>query len=269
MIARPRCDGIEIAIGQNERRCLKPGAGRTEQFKDCPTCPEMVVVPEGTFMMGSPQDEPQRYNDEGQVQVSIATPFAVGKYAVSFDEWDACSTEGGCNGYKPDDEGWGRGNRPAINVNWNDTMAYVAWLPRKTGKGYRLLSEAEREYVTRAGATTPFWWSHARPRTGPRWCRWRAGCRAQSRLGFGFCGSQPELTPNFIVADRTRLTTWPKCGETRAWDRPFFHKDRVKNPSSPARASGGSPIVARNHKLICASGLITTTASDRRCVVEV
>jgi len=156
--AATTCDGVEIAVGQNERRCFKPGAGKTEHFKDCPTCPEMVVVPEGTFMMGSPQDEPQRYDDEGQVQVSIATPFAVGKYAVSFDDWDACSTDGGCNGYKPDDEGWGRGNRPAINVNWNDAMAYVAWLSRKTGKSYRLLSETEREYVTRAGATTPFWW---------------------------------------------------------------------------------------------------------------
>ncbi len=65
---------------------------------------------------------------------------------------------GGCGGYRPDDGGWGRGDRPVINVSWNDAKAYVAWLSRKTGKTYRLLSESEREYVTRAGTATPFWW---------------------------------------------------------------------------------------------------------------
>ena len=71
--------------------------------------------------------------------------------------WDACVAAGGCNGYKPGDQGWGR-RRPVINVSWDDAKAYVAWLSRATGKPYRLLSEAEREYVTRAGTTTPFWW---------------------------------------------------------------------------------------------------------------
>jgi formylglycine-generating enzyme required for sulfatase activity len=77
---------------------------------------------------------------------------------LTFDEWDACVADGGCNGYKPVDEGWGQGKHPVINVNWDDVKAYAAWLSRKTGKSYRLLSEAEREYVTRAGSTTPFWW---------------------------------------------------------------------------------------------------------------
>jgi formylglycine-generating enzyme required for sulfatase activity len=92
-----------------------------------------------------------------QERVSIAAPFAVGRYAVTFDEWDACVADGGCNGYRPSDEGWGRGKHPVINVSWEDAKAYVSWLSRKTGKTYRLLSEAEREYVTRAGTTTPFW----------------------------------------------------------------------------------------------------------------
>ena len=152
-----RCDGIEIPVGQNERRCFKPGAGKTEYFKDCPTCPEMVVVPAGSFTMGSPADEPLREHHEAQVRVSIAAPFAVGRFAVTFDEWD-CIADGGCGRYKPNDEGWGRGKRPVINVNWDDAKAYTAWLSRKTGKTYRLLSEAEREYVTRAGTTTAFWW---------------------------------------------------------------------------------------------------------------
>jgi len=127
-------------------------------FRDCPDCPEMVVVPAGQFTMGSLANEPQRDSDEAQVRVSIARPFAVGKFAVTFDEWDACVAGGGCNGYRPDDRRWGRGTRPVINVNWDDAKAYTAWLSKKTGKTYRLPSEAEREYVARAGTTTPFWW---------------------------------------------------------------------------------------------------------------
>jgi formylglycine-generating enzyme required for sulfatase activity len=92
------------------------------------------------------------------VNVVIARPFAVGKFAVTFTDWDACTSDGGCNGYAPPDAGWGRGQRPVINVSWTDAQAYVDWLSHKTGKTYRLLSEAEREYVTRAGTTTPFWW---------------------------------------------------------------------------------------------------------------
>ncbi len=82
----------------------------------------------------------------------------MGRFAVTFAEWDACAADGGCGGYKPRDEGWGRADRPVINVSWDDAKAYAAWLSKKTGKDYRLLSEAEREFVTRAGTTTPFWW---------------------------------------------------------------------------------------------------------------
>jgi formylglycine-generating enzyme required for sulfatase activity len=139
-----------------------PGAPAPQQrpgttFKDCPECPEMVVVPAGSFTMGSPESEPQRSADEGpQRRVTIARPFAVGKFEVTFAEWDACVAAGGCNGHRPSDSNWGRGNRPVINVSWDDARAYVAWLSRKTGKTYRLLSEAEWEYAARAGTTTPF-----------------------------------------------------------------------------------------------------------------
>ena len=146
------------SIAQGEETLLCSGAGKREWFKDCPECPEMVVVPAGSFTMGSSQNEQQRYNEEAQVRVSVPTPFAAGRFAVTFDEWDACVSDGGCNGYKPSDAGWGRGKHPVVNVNWNDAKGYAAWLSRKTGNNYRLLSDAEREYVTRAGTTTPFWW---------------------------------------------------------------------------------------------------------------
>lgn len=128
-------------------------------FKECDKCPEMVVVPSGAFKMGSPETEQERADDEGpQHVVSLVRQFAVGRFAVTFDEWDACVADSGCNGYRPADQGWGRGTQPVINVSWNDAKAYVEWLAKRTGKPYRLLTEAEREYVTRAGTTTPFWW---------------------------------------------------------------------------------------------------------------
>lgn len=124
-------------------------------FRDCPDCPEMVVVPPGSFTMGSPPSEQGRDSDEGpQHAVTISRQFAAGKYEVTFDEWDACVREGGC--YNPSDGGWGRGRRPVINVSWNDAKQYVEWLSRKTGQRYRLLTESEWEYVARAGTTTAF-----------------------------------------------------------------------------------------------------------------
>jgi formylglycine-generating enzyme required for sulfatase activity len=116
----------------------------------------MVALPGGTFLMGSPEGEEGRDADEGpQHEVTIRS-FAIGKYEVTFEEWDACVAAGGCNGYQPDDRGWGRGRRPVINVSWDDAQAYMAWLAEATGKPYRLPSEAEWEYATRAGTTTRY-----------------------------------------------------------------------------------------------------------------
>ncbi len=128
-----------------------------DMFRDCVQCPEMVVVPAGKFNRGSNASEEGRGQDEGPVhQVMISVPFAVGKYEVTFSEWDACVAAGGCNGYRPDDEGWGRANRPVIHVSWVNANEFVSWLSSETGKQYRLLSESEWEYVARAGTTGPF-----------------------------------------------------------------------------------------------------------------
>jgi formylglycine-generating enzyme required for sulfatase activity len=129
------------------------------EFRDCERCPVMVVVPAGSFVMGSPGEEEGRDADEGpQHRVTFDRPFAVGKYEVTFAQWEACVAAGGCDGYRPDDVGWGRDGRPVVNLAWEDAKAYVAWLRARTGAPYRLLTEAEWEYAARAGTTTRFWW---------------------------------------------------------------------------------------------------------------
>lgn len=123
-----------------------------QTFRDCEFCPEVVVLAGGLFTMGSPANEAGRGRDEGpQREVSIA-PFAIGKYEITFQQWDACLASGGCNGYSPSDGGWGRGNQPVTNVSWDDAQAYLDWLNTQAGGlRYRLASEAEWEYAARGG----------------------------------------------------------------------------------------------------------------------
>jgi formylglycine-generating enzyme required for sulfatase activity len=130
-------------------------------FRECSNCPEMVVLPAGSFMMGSPANEKGRDANEGpQHQVSIASNFAVSRFEATFDDWGKCVAMGGCRDYQPGDQGWGRGTRPILNVSWDDAVLYAAWLSKKTGRSYRLLSEAEFEYAARAGSTTAYPWGN-------------------------------------------------------------------------------------------------------------
>ena len=147
-------------------------------LRDCDTCPELVVVPPGSFTMGSPASEEGRHTDEGpRHRVTIEQPFAVGKYEVTRGEYaqfvldtehsptPSCriyEDEGEWNersGHNWQNPGYRQTERdPVVCVSWEDAQEYVLWLSKKTGKAYRLLSEAEWEYVTRAGTTTRYTW---------------------------------------------------------------------------------------------------------------
>ncbi|MEN8220290.1 MAG: SUMF1/EgtB/PvdO family nonheme iron enzyme [Pseudomonadota bacterium] len=136
-----------------------------DRLKDGSFGPEMVWIPAGSFRMGDIQGG--GWNSEKPVhRVSIRQGFAMGRYEVTFAEYDKFAEATGRE--KPSDLGWGRGNRPVINVSWHDAVAYTQWLSQQTGKKYRLPTEAEWEYAARAGTETKYWWGNtASPESMP------------------------------------------------------------------------------------------------------
>ncbi len=133
-------------------------------FKECAAtdrtdyCPEMIVLPAGSYVMGSAkgQGDDDEHPDH---PVIIGRQFAIAKFELTFAEWDTCVTYGDCEA-NIDDSGWGRGRQPVINVTWNNAMQYVEWFSAMTGKPYRLLTEAEWEYAARAGTRTTYPWGN-------------------------------------------------------------------------------------------------------------
>jgi formylglycine-generating enzyme required for sulfatase activity len=167
--------GLLIMTGNGWAHAQSPGIQTGQKFKDCQECPEMVWIPGGSFMMGADGDALDQEQPQHQVTIS---PVAIGVHEVTFDQWDACIRAKGCGqrsgifkepfafagetARDPSgpygDEGWGRRQRPAINVTWNHAEEYVRWLSSRTGQPYRLLSEAEWEYTARAGSSAPWPW---------------------------------------------------------------------------------------------------------------
>lgn len=128
---------------------LKPAPGRV--FKDCATCPAMIVLPPGTAQLGAADnDGAARPNEKPARPVTFADMFAMSVTEVTFDDWQNCVSQGGC-AQVPSNNGWGGGNRPVINVTWNDAQAYTTWLSQVTGNDYTLPTEAQWEYAARAG----------------------------------------------------------------------------------------------------------------------
>jgi formylglycine-generating enzyme required for sulfatase activity len=195
-------------------RAPKPQATFRECAKDCP---EMVVIPSGRFSMGSPADEQGRFDNEGpQHEVFIDKPFAVSKFDVTFAEWDACVSVGGC--LRANDSGMGRGTKPVINVNWLEAQQYVTWLSNMTGKPYRLLTEAEWEYVARGGTGTAYFW-------GDDIGRGNANCNG---CGSQWDGKQSSPIGSFAPND---FRLYDMAGNVWQWVQDCYHDDYAGAPT--------------------------------------
>ncbi len=248
----PRCDGTEVDVAGGARQCIKPGSGKTTWFKDCPTCPEMVVVPTGTFTMGSPASEPARGDTEDQVQVTIAQPFAVGRFAVTRGEFASFvadtghKTDGGCSTWSgtewklQTDRSWRSAGfaqddrHPVVCVNWDDARAYAAWLSAKTGKTYRLLSESKREYVTRAGTTTPFWWGSS---ITPNQANYNGSVEP-----YKGGGSKGEFRQRTVAVDSFAANPWGLHnvhGNVLEWTEDCWNDKNAGNPGNGSTRSAG------------------------------
>jgi formylglycine-generating enzyme required for sulfatase activity len=187
--------------------------GSVAPTRDCSQCPEIVLVPAGAFMMGSTEF----FEFEGPVhQVRIAKPFYIGRNEVTFDEWDACVADGGCQ-YRPNDRGWGRGLRPVSDIDWNDANVYISWLSRKTGRTYRLPSESEWEYAARAGTTANYPW-------GTTFEKDKANC-------LGCNAQQLSRTTNIGTFPANPFGLFDMAGNAAEWVEDCWHPNYKGAPS--------------------------------------
>jgi formylglycine-generating enzyme required for sulfatase activity len=210
-------------------QALKPG----DSFRECTPrqpgqddCPDMVVVPRGSFLMGSLPTDKQAYTNElPQHRVTIAKPFAVSKFELTFAEWDTCVASGDCP-QNVTDNGWGRGEQPVINVSWNAARQYVAWLSKMTQKPYRLLTEAEYEYATRAGTTTEYPWGDGIGKNN-------ANCNA--------CGSQWGGKQTAPVGSFTAngFGLYDMVGNVWEWVEDCYHPNYQGAPSNGSAWTSG------------------------------
>ena len=221
---RMAMDPTVLTVEQEKAQASKPGT----DFKECANgCPEMIVIPAGKFIMGSPENELDRNASEGPPhEVTIAKPFALSKFEVTFEEWDACVAAAACPRV-PDR--WGRERMPVINVSWVDIKQYVSWLSQLTYKEYRLPTEAEWEYAARAGVNTRYSW-------GDDLGMGNANCDG--------CGSQWDLQQTAPVGSfkPNRAGLYDMHGNVWEWVEDSWHENYDVAPTDgSAWVRGGDP----------------------------
>ena len=191
-----------------------PAPQTRQELRDCQGCPEMVVIPSGTFRMGS-NDDP---SEKPAHSVSVKT-FAMSRYPITVREWRQCYAANACK-FEP----IATENEPMRNVSFNDVQDYVGWLSNATGQAYRLPTEAEWEYAARAGSTTPYWW-------GRQMVAGVANCKA--------CGGPPELLP----VGRFAPNNWglhDMVGSVSQWTQDCWHRDYTGAPRDGSAWEGPS-----------------------------
>ena len=198
---------------------LQPGDTFSDALSSGGEGPEMVVIPAGSFRMGCPSGQ-ECWPDETPVRgVTIPQAFAVSKYEVTFEDYDRFTSPN-----RVDDRGWGRGRRPVIMMSWNDAQEYVAWLSRQTGQTYRLLSEAEWEYVARAGSETAYSWGND---IGTN----RANCADLTSRGLGTCGDQWTNTAPVGSFEANAFGVYDMHGNVAEWVEDCWNESYAGAPS--------------------------------------
>ena len=210
-----------------------PGTTFRDPLRDGGEGPRMRVLPAGRFLMGSPEDEPGRFSNEGpRHEVRIERRFALGVTEVTFDDYDRFARATGRT--LPEDEGWGRGNRPVINVSWEDARAYAAWLGEQTGQRYRLPSEAEWEYAARAGTRTRYFWGDD-PEAGQA-CRFANGYDRTGKTKHDFpwphfdCEDGAANTAPVDRYDRNAFGLADMLGNVWEWTADCWHENYANAP---------------------------------------
>jgi formylglycine-generating enzyme required for sulfatase activity len=257
-------------LAADEERALKPG----QSFKECAQdCPEMVVVPAGSFAMGSSREQGTKLdreveqareqktdlgrtekilmeqqaegslNETPQHLVTIAKPFAVAKFELTFADWDACVTGGGCDGYKPFDPDMRRGKQPVVNVTQGDARSYLRWLSAVTGKTYRLLSEAEYEYATRAGTTTLYPWGDEMPVDDAPCFGCAASPESDAKANCNGCGTGSGGVQEEVgIFPANKFGLYDMVGNVSEWTEDCYHDNYTGAPADGSawlQANGG------------------------------
>ena len=190
----------------------------------------MVVIPAGSFRMGCLSNDDDCEEGEFPVHEVAIRSFALSKHEVTFDDWGACVRHGGCNGYRPDDEGWGYGSRPVINVSGEDAQSFVAWLSRVTGDTYRLPTEAEWEYAARAGTETKYSW-------GRRIGRNQANCDGcRSRWDNEMTAPVGSFSPNGFGLHDMHGNVWERVED--CWNDSYVARPPTAAPGAEETAPG-------------------------------
>lgn len=201
---------------------LASAEAEQKTYTETTTGMQFVQIPGGTFTMGDPTGKD--IFAVPPIEVSVK-PFYMGKYEVTFAEYDKFAQE--TKRGHPDDEGWGRGIRPVINVNWHDAVAFTKWLSKKSGKKFRLPSEAEWEYAARAGTTTRFYWGDGFGRTN-------ANC---AKCGSPWDGKQTAAVGSFSP---NPFGLYDMLGNVYEWNLDTQHESYEGAPTNgKARTSGG------------------------------